>query len=87
MRPDILNPLFAEVTALKGIGPGLAKPLERLGLERIVDVAFHLPTGWIDRVPRLILDMADAGRTIAITLTAQSNCPSTCATRCRPRTS
>ena len=22
MRPEILNPLFAEVTALKGIGPG-----------------------------------------------------------------
>ena len=72
MRPDILNPLFAEVTALKGIGPALAKPLERLGLARVVDVGFHLPTGWIDRVPREELDMADAGRTIAITLTAQS---------------
>ena len=32
MRPDILNPLFAEVTALKGVGAALAKPLERLGL-------------------------------------------------------
>jgi len=69
MRPDILNPLFAEVTALKGVGPGLAKPLDRLGLHRVVDVAFHLPTGFIDRVPRDELDMADAGRTIAITLT------------------
>ena len=29
MRPEILNPLFAEVEALKGIGPGLKKPLER----------------------------------------------------------
>ena len=72
MRPDILNPLFAEVTALKGIGPGLAKPLDRLGLSRVVDVAFHLPTGWVDRVARDELDMADAGRVIAITLTAQS---------------
>jgi ATP-dependent DNA helicase RecG len=70
MRPEILNPLFAEVTALKGIGPGLAKPLERLGLARAVDVAFHLPTGFIDRVPREELDAADAGRIIAITLTA-----------------
>ncbi|QDZ07658.1 ATP-dependent DNA helicase RecG [Sphingomonas panacisoli] len=69
MRPDILNPLFAEVTALKGVGPGLAKPLDKLGLHRVVDVAFHLPTGFIDRVPRDELDMADAGRTIAITLT------------------
>ncbi|WP_426258590.1 ATP-dependent DNA helicase RecG [Sphingomonas sp. DC1600-2] len=72
MRPDILNPLFAEVTALKGIGPGVAKPLDRLGLSRVVDVAFHLPTGWVDRLARDELDMADAGRTIAITLTAQS---------------
>ena len=31
MRPDILNPLFAEVEVLKGIGPALAKPLHRLG--------------------------------------------------------
>ena len=72
MRPQILNPLFTEVTALKGVGQALAKPLERLGLSRVLDVAFHLPTGWIDRVPREELDMADAGRTIAITLTAQS---------------
>ncbi|MET0309196.1 MAG: ATP-dependent DNA helicase RecG [Sphingomonas sp.] len=69
MRPDILNPLFAEVTALKGIGAALAKPLERLGLARAVDVAFHLPTGFIDRLPREELDAADAGRTIAIRLT------------------
>jgi ATP-dependent DNA helicase RecG len=69
MRPEILNPLFAEVTALKGVGPALAKPLEKLRLSRAVDVAFHLPSGWIDRLPRDELDMADAGRTIAILLT------------------
>ncbi|KTW02713.1 ATP-dependent DNA helicase RecG [Sphingomonas sanguinis] len=69
MRPDILNPLFAEVTSLKGVGPGLAKPLERLRIARVVDVAFHLPTGHIDRFPRDELMMADAGRVIAIPLT------------------
>ncbi len=47
--PTFSIPLFAEVEVLKGIGPGLAKPLKRLGLERVVDVLFHLPTGWIDR--------------------------------------
>ncbi len=72
MRPERLNPLFAEVTALKGVGTQLAKPLERLGLSRVVDVLFHLPTGWIDRVPRDELDIADAGRVIAITLTPVS---------------
>ena len=70
MRPEILNPLFAEVEALKGIGPGLKKPLERLGLKRAVDVAFHLPTGWIDRKRVERLDVADVGQVITIALTA-----------------
>ena len=69
MRPQILNPLFAEITALKGVGPQLAKPLDRLGISRVVDAAFHLPTGFIDRIARDELDAADVGRTIAITLT------------------
>ena len=30
MRPDRLNPLFAEAGSLKGVGPQLAKPLEKL---------------------------------------------------------
>jgi ATP-dependent DNA helicase RecG len=69
MRPQLLNPLFAEVTALKGVGAAMARPLERLGLSRVVDVAFHLPSGWVDRLPRDTLDAVDAGRIIAITLT------------------
>lgn len=69
MRPEILNPLFAEITALKGVGAALAKPLDRLGIARVVDLLFHLPTGWIDRVPRDELFQHDVGRTIAITLT------------------
>jgi ATP-dependent DNA helicase RecG len=73
MRPDILNPLFAEVTALKGVGPALAKPLERLKIARVVDVAFHLPTGWIDRFVRDELMQADVGRTIAILLTPREH--------------
>ena len=73
MRPDILNPLFAEVTSLKGVGPGLAKPLERLRIARVVDVAFHLPTGHIDRFPREELMASDAGRVIAIPLTVREH--------------
>ena len=69
MRPDILNPLFAEVEVLKGIGPALARPLKRLGLERVVDIAFHLPVGWIDRVRVDRIDHADAGRIISIEVT------------------
>ncbi|MBV9884001.1 MAG: ATP-dependent DNA helicase RecG [Sphingomonadaceae bacterium] len=71
MRPDILNPLFAEVEVLKGIGPQLAKPLHRLGLNRVVDILFHLPTGWIDRKKVELLEEAEVGRTITIALTAR----------------
>ncbi|WP_414899565.1 ATP-dependent DNA helicase RecG [Sphingomonas flavalba] len=69
MRPAILNPLFAEVTALKGIGPQLARPLERLGLARAVDIAFHLPSGFIDRTPVASLDEAVVGQVITVILT------------------
>ncbi|HEX8640067.1 MAG TPA: ATP-dependent DNA helicase RecG, partial [Allosphingosinicella sp.] len=71
MRPDILNPLFAEVEALKGVGPQLAKPLRRLGLERVVDLLFHLPERWIDRRRVERVDEADVGRTITVALTAR----------------
>lgn len=69
MRPDILNPLFAEVEVLKGIGPGLAKPLKRLGLERVVDILFHLPVSWIERKQVELLDEVDAGRVVSVALT------------------
>ena len=50
MRPDILNPLFAEVETLPGVGPQVAKLLKRLDICRIVDLLYHLPTGVIERV-------------------------------------
>jgi ATP-dependent DNA helicase RecG len=71
MRPDILNPLFAEVEVLKGIGPQLAKPLHRLKLDRVIDILFHLPVSWIDRKRVTRLDEADVGRVITIELTAR----------------
>ena len=50
MRPDILNPLFAEVETLPGVGPQVAKVLKRLDITRAVDLLYHLPTGVIERV-------------------------------------
>jgi ATP-dependent DNA helicase RecG len=55
MRPAILDPLFAPLTSLKGIGPKLAKPLARLldhDPPRIIDILFHLPYSAIDRRAR-----------------------------------
>ena len=72
MRPELLNPLFAALTDLKGIGPQLAKPLGRLKLERIIDVLFHLPSGLILRKLTERLESAQLGEHIIITVTAQS---------------
>jgi ATP-dependent DNA helicase RecG len=69
MRPDILNPLFAEVEVLKGIGPQLAKPLKRLGLERVVDILFHLPVAWVERKRVELLDESDVGTIISVIVT------------------
>jgi len=71
MRPDILNPLFAEVEVLKGIGPQLAKPLHRLDLNRVIDLLFHLPVNWVERKRVERLDEADVGRIITVELTAR----------------
>jgi len=37
------------VTVLKGVGPGLAQKLEKLGLETLQDLLFHLPLRYEDR--------------------------------------
>src|SRR3546814_5393681 len=69
MRPEILNPIFAEIAALKGVGPALARPLKRLELERVADVLFHLPVTRIDRKTVAELDAGDAGRIVNLVLT------------------
>jgi ATP-dependent DNA helicase RecG len=68
MRPDELNPLFAEVETLEGVGPKLTKPLSRLGLERVRDVAFHLPERFVSRRAVGNVDEADEGEQIVVVL-------------------
>lgn len=59
MRPEILNPLFASIGKLQGIGPKLEKlfglllkgPSQPPAVSSacVVDLLWHLPTGLIDR--------------------------------------
>ncbi len=58
MRPEILFPLFAPLTALPGVGPRLAGLMERVAGPRVVDLLWHLPTGVVDR--RMIPSIAAA---------------------------
>ena len=69
MRPEALNPLFAEVEALPGVGPQLAKALKRLDITRAIDLAFHLPTGTIERVRAQAASAALLGRNVVLELT------------------
>jgi ATP-dependent DNA helicase RecG len=55
MRPALLNPLFAALNSLTGIGPKLEKLYAHL-LEhdppKLIDLLFHMPSGAIDRRAR-----------------------------------
>ena len=73
--PALLNPLFAPLSALPGIGPKLEKLFARLlGRDdeppRIVDLLFHLPTGFVDRrnQPKLSEVTPDTVVTVAVTI-------------------
>jgi len=80
MRPTILNPLFADVTTLPGVGPKIAKTISRLfnrsgddtassGVH-IADLLWHFPFTVIDRSlrPRVIDAPENTVVTIALTV-------------------
>lgn len=73
MRPDLLNPLFAETAGLKGVGPGLARPLGKLGLTRVKDLAYHLPDRFVTRRAVANLDEASVGEQIVVALTVREH--------------
>ena len=70
MRPDALDPLFAETATLEGVGPKLAKPLAKLGLTRVRDLVYHLPERFVSRRAVGDLDQAGEGEQIVVRLTA-----------------
>jgi ATP-dependent DNA helicase RecG len=73
MRPDVLNPLFAAITSLPGIGPRLEKLYRRLlGREdapRVIDLIMHLPTGVIDRRARPKLRDVEPDTVVTVVVT------------------
>ncbi|QXQ05894.1 ATP-dependent DNA helicase RecG [Sphingosinicellaceae bacterium] len=69
MRPDLLNPLFVELTAVKGVGATLARQLGRLKLTRAVDLIFHLPVMAIERVRLDTVDEMYVDRTVTVAIT------------------
>src|SRR4051794_8799861 len=80
MRPAILNPLFATLTSLPGVGPKLEKLYARLlgrsdTPPRILDLLFHLPSGAVDRRARPKLSDVVAGTVVTVAVTVDRHRP------------
>ena len=73
MRPELLDPLFAGIASLPGVGPKLAKLLAGLlghdAIEdaRIIDLLFHAPSSLIDRRNQPGIALAPQGSIVTVT--------------------
>jgi ATP-dependent DNA helicase RecG len=79
MRPPLLNPLFAPVTSLAGVGPKQDKLfrylLGRDDTPRLVDLLFHLPASVIDRRARPKIREIVPGTVVTIEVTVDRHRP------------
>jgi ATP-dependent DNA helicase RecG len=79
MRPSLLNPLFAPVTSLPGVGPKQDKLLQYLlsrnETPRLVDLLLHLPSQVIDRRARPKIRDAVQGTMVTLEVTVDRHRP------------
>lgn len=79
MRPALLNPLFALVTSLSGVGPKQDKLfrylLDRSETPRLVDLLLHLPSNVIDRRARPAIRDAVPGTVVTLEVTIDRHRP------------
>jgi ATP-dependent DNA helicase RecG len=79
MRPALLNPLFAPVTSLSGVGPKqdrlLRYLLDREETPRLVDLLLHLPASVIDRRARPKIRDAVPGTVVTLEVTVDRHRP------------
>ena len=74
MRPEILFPLFAPSSSLKGVGPKIAPLLDKLAGPLVRDVLLLAPTGVVDR-QRTTLELAQAGEVHTFLIRIDSHIP------------
>ena len=79
MRPPLLNPLFAPITSLAGVGPKQDRLFRYLlGREetpRLVDLLLHLPASVIDRRARPKIRDAVPGTVVTLEVTVDRHRP------------
>lgn len=74
MRDERLNPLFAELDTLPGIGPKLKVTLAHLvGGDTVWDLLLHLPERWLDRRVRANFDAVEIGEVATVEGEVQSH--------------
>ena len=69
MRPEILFPVFAPITSLKGVGPRIGGLIENATGSRTIDLLWHLPNAIIDR--RFSPKLLDAPAGVIATFTVR----------------
>ncbi|MEM7669923.1 MAG: ATP-dependent DNA helicase RecG, partial [Pseudomonadota bacterium] len=74
-RPEILFPLFADVTSLSGVGPKIGEAMAKLGLSSVRDILFHLPSSAIDRRLRHDVRRVLDGETITVEIRVLEHAP------------
>ena len=75
MRPTILNPLFADITVLPGVGPKIAALIGRVAGPRVVDLLLTPPINMIDRSARPKIAEALAGQLATFLITVDRHDP------------
>ncbi len=75
MRPEILFSIFSPVTKLTGVGPRIAKLIEKLAGEHVSDLLWHLPSGIIDRRYAPKIAEARIGEIATMTVTVDQHLP------------
>ena len=75
MRPEILFSIFSPVTKLTGVGPRIAKLIEKLAGEHVSDLLWHLPSGVIDRRYAPKISKARIGEIATMTVTVNQHLP------------
>ena len=75
VRPEVLFPLFAPLTNLKGVGPRMAKLFEGLAGDKVIDLCWHLPQALIDRRYSPDLGRAEPGRVATLGLRVDAHEP------------
>lgn len=73
MRPQVLFPIFAPVTSLTGVGPRIAKLIEKLAGPNLIDLIWHLPREIVDRRYRPSVCEAMPDRLCTLTVTVDKH--------------